>query len=106
MTVAWSVPPDESDDVLDGSHRVRRELLGTDGAVGEHRVDVGGIGREPLHLGPDRAELGDREVGERSLEGRELSATELLEHGRLGEIGERRIEADEIVRLGSWSESL
>ena len=47
------------------------------GAVGEHRIDMGGIGDQPLHLGVDRPELGDREIDQRGLEGRELRAAEL-----------------------------
>ena len=38
-------------------------------AVGEHRIDIDGVGDQPLHLGIDRAELGDREIDQRGLEG-------------------------------------
>ena len=35
------------------------------GAVGQHRVDIGGIVDQPLHLGADRAELRDGQIDQR-----------------------------------------
>ena len=44
--------------------------------VGQHRIDMSGVGLQPFHLGADRAELCDRKVDQRGLEGGELRAAE------------------------------
>src|SRR3984893_13773629 len=71
--------PYETDDVFDYLHRFRRHHLGARGAVGEHRVDMAGIGGKPLHLGGNRPELCDRKVDQRRLERGELRAGKFLE---------------------------
>ena len=48
----------------------------------------------------DRAELGDGQIDQRRLEGRELRVAEFAEHAGAGCAGERRIDADQIVGLG------
>ena len=58
-----------------------------------------GSARQPLHLGPDRSEGGDREIDKRGLEGGELGVAELAQHLRLAAIGQGRVDADEVVRL-------
>src|SRR5215470_15204130 len=83
--------PDETDDVFYRFHRFRGDRLGASGTVGEYRVDVGGVDGEPLHLGADRAELRHREIDQRGLEGGELAAAELRQHGALRGVRERRI---------------
>src|SRR5262245_47853721 len=95
----------ESDDVLDCFHGVRRDDLCARGAVGEHGIDIDGIGDEPLHLGIDRAEFDDREIDQRGLEGRELRAAEFVEDLRLALASKRGINANEVVGLGSLFES-
>src|SRR5260221_415346 len=96
----------ESDDVLDRFHGVRRDDLRARGAVGEHGIDVDGIGDEPLHLGIDRAEFDDREIDQRGLEGGELRAAEFVENLHLALARKRGVDAHEVVGLGSPLESL
>src|SRR5262245_22796588 len=81
---------DESDDVLDGAHRLGGDLLRAARAVGEHRIDMGRILQQPLELAADRTELGDGELDQACLERRELCAAELAQHvGRRG-VSQRR----------------
>src|SRR5262245_40468137 len=77
---SWLLRPDEPEYVLDAGERLLRDRPRPLGAVGEHPIDMAGIGEQPLHLGRDRGDLGDREVGERRLEGRELRPAVVLEH--------------------------
>ena len=66
---------------------------------GEDGVGEGGVAGETQHLGPNRRELLDCEVGERGLEGRELAAAEALQHVGLGLVVEGGEDADQIVGL-------
>ena len=68
--------------------------------VGEHRIDVAGIGGEPEDFGADRRELLDRDVGQRVLERRKLTAAEPVNDFGFGLVGQRCIDPDEVVRLG------
>ncbi len=36
-----------------------RDLAGAVGAVDQDRIDIAGVGDQPLHLGADRLQLGD-----------------------------------------------
>ncbi len=89
----------EADDVLHRLHRVRGDNLRTSGTIGQHRIDIDGVGDKPLHFGIDRAELGDGEVDERGLERGELGAAELIQHVGFVPLGERRVDANQIVGL-------
>ena len=57
--------PHETDDVLDGFHGFGGDGLARAGAVGEHGIDWAGSCDQPLHLGGDRRELRDRQIGQR-----------------------------------------
>src|ERR1700737_889238 len=76
--------PDEADDVLDGVDGFGRDRLRAVGTVGQHRIDIGRILDQTLHLRADRPELGDRDVDQRRLEGGELSAAEFAQYLGLG----------------------
>ena len=59
------------------------------------------VGAAAAHLRRDRRELGDGELRQRRLEGRKLRAAKILQHRRaLVTSGERRVDADEVFRLG------
>ncbi len=74
--------------------------------VGQHRVDIDRILRQPLHLRADRPELGDREIDQRAFEGRELPAAEFAQHLRLARALERGVDADQVVGLRPRLETL
>ncbi len=61
---------------------------------------MGGIGEQGAHLAGDRRELGHGEIGERRLEGGELGAAVFAEHVLARDVGERGVDADEVVGLG------
>ena len=58
-----------------------------------------GMGEQALHLLADGIEFGDGRLGERALEGGEVLAPEGAQNLLLRLAGERRVDADEIVRL-------
>ena len=58
---------------------------------------MAGVLHQPLHLRADRAELGDREIGQRRLELGELLAGELGDHGVLLLVGEGGVDAQQVV---------
>ena len=99
------ITSDEADDILHLVHDGRR-----DGARPSARRR--GRGRSPpgsasrrlasAPIGPGFA----RDLGQRLLEGRELLAAELAKTAGLGLARQRRVDADEIVRLGTAVQSL
>src|SRR5215470_17257414 len=98
--------PDESDDILDRSHRFGSQLLRALGAARQYRIDIGRVVVEAAHLGIERGKLGDQKLNQRVLEGRELGAAKLLERACLVRPRKRCIDADEIVGLGTLGELL
>ena len=97
--------PQESDDALDlVEHRLGHRARPFR-ASGQDPIHVPGIGDQPSHLVLDRAELGDREIGEMLLEGRELLPAETFEHVFEGRVGERGVDADQVGGLGPVLES-
>ena len=75
-------------------------------ALGKDSVDVIGLRQQLPHLGADGQKSRDREIGKRRLEGRERSAAIFAQDFLLLLLGERRIDADEIVGFGSGLEAL
>ena len=69
------------------------------GAVAQHRVDLGRVGQQPLHLAADLAEGRHGEIGQHLLEERELAAGELREHLGQRLVGERGIDAEQVEGL-------
>src|SRR3546814_6927230 len=66
-----------------------------------------GIGKQALHLGADLAQRGDGQVGQHLLEEREFAAFELAQHRGQILVGQRRVDAEQIVDLGPrcWASS-
>src|SRR5258708_4039107 len=59
---------DETDDVLGRLHGLGGDGAGTVGALDQDRIDVAGVGHQPLHFGGDRRKLGDAEFDQCVLE--------------------------------------
>src|SRR5574337_552157 len=98
--------PHQTHNVLDRVHVRPRDRARLLGARGQDRIHVRGIGAQPQDFGADRRELLNRECGQRMLEGRERTAAKALEDVGLGAVGERGVDADEIVRLGPAGKAL
>src|SRR4051812_10445323 len=69
MTAAWKLLfADKSDDVFGRLHGCSRDVARAVGAVNQDRIDVGGVGDQPFHLGADRRQLGDAQLYQGILE--------------------------------------
>jgi hypothetical protein len=86
-------------DILDGVHCFGGDRARASRAVGQDPIDVRGVLHQPLHLTADRAELRDREIDQRVLEGRELRAAKFAQHVGFRRVVERGIDADQVVGL-------
>jgi len=82
------------------------DFAGAMGAVGQHGIDVAGIGNQLFHLGSDRRELFDAEFDQRVLEAGKLSATEFAQHVLLAAACQCRVDPDQIVGLGARLQAL
>ena len=67
-------------------------------------VDIDRILHQLLHLGADRAELGNGEIDQRVFESRKLPAAKLAKHLGFTHALQRRVDADQVVSLGSRGE--
>src|SRR5262245_64403500 len=90
---------DEADDVLGhGEDRVGDGVRAAS-AIVEDAVDLYRVGHQALHLGPDGNEPRRGKLGKRLLELGEGGVAEVAQHSLLAGLGERRIDAYEIVGL-------
>ena len=64
-------------------------------------VDMAGIGHQPPHLAADPAEHLDRDLRQRLLEGREILPGKPRQRRLARHIGQRGVDADEVVGLGA-----
>src|SRR5690606_17701229 len=89
----------EADDLLHLGEQRRGLVAGPLGAGGEDAVDLGGIGQVAAHLLGHRPQHRDGELGQLRLEGPEALAGILGQHLLGGLSGQRRIDADQVLRL-------
>src|SRR3954471_7179439 len=92
--------PDKADDVLCHLHGFGREGAGAVGAVGQDRIDMTGVGDQPLHLRRNRRQLCDAKLHQRILENGELPGAEILQHVSLADAGSRGIDPDRVSDSG------